>query len=85
VTLDELLSDYWDAAYSEGIQGRTYDTPESLAQKTLCAIHAEVRRLVAAERERCAKVCDTLAYECRGDNGQIWECAEAIREGRNGE
>jgi hypothetical protein len=85
VTLDELLSDYWDAAYSEGIQGRTYDTPESLAQKTLGAIHEEVLRLVAEEREWCAKVCDTLAYECRGDNSQIWECAEAVRAGRNDE
>lgn len=36
---------------------------------------------VAAERERCAKVCDAIAYEWRGANSQSVQCADAIRRG----
>ena len=36
---------------------------------------------VAAERERCAKVCDAIAYEWRGANSQSVQCADAIRKG----
>lgn len=35
----------------------------------------------AAERERCAKVCDAIAYEWRGANSQSVQCANAIRKG----
>lgn len=35
----------------------------------------------AAERERCAKVCDAIAYEWRGANSQSVQCADAIRKG----
>ena len=34
----------------------------------------------AAERERCAKVCDAIAYEWRGANSQSVQCADAIRK-----
>ena len=36
---------------------------------------------VAEERERCAKVCDAIAYEWRGANSQSVQCANAIRKG----
>ena len=35
----------------------------------------------AHERERCAKVCDAIAYEWRGANSQSVQCADAIRKG----
>jgi len=63
MTLDELLSTYWDAAYAEGEEGRSHDTEDGLAQRTLAAIHAEVARQVKAEREACAKVCFEKAVE----------------------
>ena len=42
---------------------------------------AAVDAAVAAERERCAKVCDAIAYEWRGANSQSVQCADAIRKG----
>ena len=35
----------------------------------------------AAERERCAKVCDAIAHDWRGANSQSVQCAGAIRKG----
>ena len=35
----------------------------------------------AAERERCAKVCDAIAHDWRGANSQSVQCANAIRKG----
>jgi hypothetical protein len=46
MTLDELLEQYWNAAYAEGKEGRNHDTEDALAQRTLIAIHAEVKRLI---------------------------------------
>ena len=34
----------------------------------------------AAERERCAKVCDAIAHDWRGANSQSVQCANAIRK-----
>jgi hypothetical protein len=42
---------------------------------------AEIDANIAAERERCAKVCDAIAYEWRGANSQSVQCANAIRKG----
>jgi len=42
---------------------------------------AELDAAVAEERERCAKVCDAIAYEWRGANSQSVQCANAIRKG----
>jgi hypothetical protein len=42
---------------------------------------AEIDAAAAAERERCAKVCDAIAYEWRGANSQSVQCADAIRKG----
>ena len=36
---------------------------------------------VAAQRERCAKVCDAIAHDWRGANSQSVQCANAIRKG----
>ena len=41
---------------------------------------AAIDAAVAAERERCAKVCDGIAYEWRGANSQSVQCANAIRK-----
>ena len=35
----------------------------------------------AAERERCAAICDAIAHDWRGANSQSVQCANAIREG----
>lgn len=42
---------------------------------------AAIDAAVAAERERCAKVCDAIAHDWRGANSQSVQCANAIREG----
>lgn len=35
----------------------------------------------AAERERCAAICDAIAHDWRGANSQSVQCANAIRKG----
>ena len=45
------------------------------------AMHRAWQAATAAERERCAKVCDAIAYEWRGANSQSVQCANAIRKG----
>jgi hypothetical protein len=42
---------------------------------------AEIDANIAAERERCAKVCDAIAHDWRGANSQSVQCAGAIRKG----
>ena len=42
---------------------------------------AAIDAAVAAERERCAKVCDGIAHDWRGANSQSVQCANAIRKG----
>ena len=42
---------------------------------------AAMNAAVAAERERCAKVCDAIAHDWRGANSQSVQCANAIRKG----
>ena len=42
---------------------------------------AAVDAAVTAERERCAAICDAIAYEWRGANSQSVQCADAIRKG----
>jgi hypothetical protein len=56
--LEELLDQYWSAAHAEGKEGRNHDTEDGLAQRTLNELRAEVQRLVAAEREACAKMLE---------------------------
>ena len=41
---------------------------------------AAMNAAVAAERERCAKVCDAIAHDWRGANSQSVQCANAIRK-----
>ena len=43
--LEELLAQDLAAAYAEGKEGRTHDTEDARAQKTLSAIRAEFRAL----------------------------------------
>ena len=61
MTLDEALDMYWSAAYAEGQRGDTHDTEEGLAQTALNAVNSCVALLMAAERERCAKMCESYA------------------------
>lgn len=56
--LADALAAYWDAAYAEGRDGRTHDTEDGAAQRALNSVHDAVRDLLAAERERCARLCD---------------------------
>jgi hypothetical protein len=40
----DLLSEYWDAAYLEGKEGRTHDTKDGRAQHALSKIMAYVKQ-----------------------------------------
>lgn len=64
--LNELLERYWQSAFDEANKDRDHDTIDHLAQRTLIAIHAEVQRLVEAEREACAKACADRAKDVPG-------------------
>ena len=44
--LEDLLSDYWDAAYAEGKEGRNHDTEDGVAQQTLNKIWKEIAETV---------------------------------------
>lgn len=43
--IEQLLADYWDAAYAEGKEGRAHDTEDAKAQKALSGIRAEFKTL----------------------------------------
>ena len=58
--LADALAAYWDAAYAEGRDGRTHDTEDGAAQRALNSVHDAVRDLLAAERERCAVICEGM-------------------------
>lgn len=53
------------------------------ASLVLQALEANIKRLVLAEREACAKVCEDYTDNDRGaysdDEGHGYECAAAIR------
>lgn len=57
-SLDELLGKYFDAAYAEGLAGRSHDTPEGTAQQSLNDIHEFFKAQIAAETEACAKLME---------------------------
>ncbi len=40
--LEDALAAYWDAAYTEGQQGRTHDTPDGAAQTALNALRTAI-------------------------------------------
>lgn len=45
-------------------------------------LRTEALQAVAAERERCAAVCDDIGNDLGGLAGEIaWKCAAAIRRG----
>ncbi len=41
--INDLLDAYWDAAYQEGKEGRTHDTPDGKAQAIRSAIEAALK------------------------------------------
>jgi gamma-glutamyl:cysteine ligase YbdK (ATP-grasp superfamily) len=48
-----MLSEYWDAAYAEGAEGRTHDSEDGRAQRALSALreHYDALRARLAEVE----------------------------------
>lgn len=89
--LEVALGAYWDAAYAEGRDGRTHDTEASSAQTALLQVRSAVATLVAAERERCAKLCEEVETQAwalwkttadptaQGRNIGAQHCADALR------
>ena len=82
--LNDLLERYWDAAYAEGKEGRDHDTEDGVAQRTAADIHAEVQRLVEAERERIARVLDAQATALRRSVSVAYsdDATETIKQSR---
>lgn len=84
--LNLYLSDYWDAAYAEGKSGRTTDTVDGAAQRTLDAIKKEVRRMVgaardsatAAQRARDAAICHDVHRNSTRRVELALQCMHAI-------
>ena len=77
-----VLRRYEEVARREGELG-SFDALEVIAD-SLATLRAEVARVtaqLAAERERCAKVCLKVADECHNDDGfrAADVCADAIR------
>ena len=64
--LEDLLADYWDAAYAEGKEGRVHDTVDGLAQRALSALlehYAEIESRLAevqAQRDGLKAVLATI-------------------------
>jgi hypothetical protein len=52
--LRELIDVYWGIAIEEGATGRTTDTPDGIANQTLCGIEQRINALV-----RMAAACDS--------------------------
>lgn len=73
-----MLADaYANASFDQGLHQRTEDPkPEQARMKLLEAIRAEVQSALAAEREKCARLCDWLPI---GTGLQGKTFAEAIR------
>lgn len=46
--LQDAISDYWDAAYSEGQEQRNHDTIEGRAQKSLTKLNEEIQSYALA-------------------------------------
>lgn len=77
----ELIGQYWDLAYAEGKEGRTTDTPNGDAQRTLAAIEAklgDMSRLAALAG--AAQDADELSrlYELAGYGGVSADAPERI-------
>lgn len=67
--IEQLLSDYWDAAYAEGCDGRIHDTDKGDAQKALSGIRAEFRTLRQRVKQGQKEGSPALVrfIECEGD------------------
>ena len=61
---------------------RKPDSAVALSAQTVLAVHDAVGRAVAAERERCAKLCEQVAAEgtsLGGEDAHALFCADRIR------
>lgn len=47
-----LIDQYWSLAYAEGMDGRTHDTIEGLAQNCSSAIDRAIREMVAMAQDK---------------------------------
>jgi hypothetical protein len=63
----DLLSEYWDAAYLEGKEGRTHDTKDGRAQHALSKIMAYVKQK-DIEIERLRAEAEALRALCAEAN-----------------
>ena len=45
--LEDLLAEYWDAAYAEGASGRDHDTTDGRAQRALSALRGHCHAILA--------------------------------------
>jgi hypothetical protein len=63
--LEELLDSYWDAAYSEGREGRTHDTEDGRAQE----IRSKIVELVSSSRilSEVIKFCEETSTPKPGE------------------
>jgi galactokinase/mevalonate kinase-like predicted kinase len=62
-SLDELLFDYGNTAYQEGVEGRSHDTIDGKAEKAFQAVKNRFQELEKqlAKTEECRKIaCDLL-------------------------
>jgi hypothetical protein len=69
--LDTLLGTYFDAGHAEGKEGRTHDTVDGVAQRTLSEIHDCIKAMVAAETEACAKLMELKRDDLRLMGGEM--------------
>ena len=92
-TLEELLAEYWDAAYAEGVERMDYDTEDGRAQRALSALrghyaaletrHNALREAVEWERECCQDIRPLVAWAglyVRHGEDYVDAIAEALRE-----
>jgi len=81
--LENALQRYWDAAYAEGQEGRNHDTEDGRAEQARRDVMLAVNSKVAAEREACAKLAESINDGCMGAPDGPEEIAAAIRARSN--
>lgn len=64
-----LVAQYWELAYAEGAEGRTHDTEDGAAQRTLSEIRAAAQALAVPEGMPAAVV---RIHKTGGNVGIRW-------------
>lgn len=76
--------DYQSVAASVTYEGPCKMELDPYGEYTALDMETYARAAVLQERNRCAELCDKLAYEdttCRGDFSDLYKFGEAIRKG----